>query len=822
VAFFPDADASQFSGPVANQAGFSLGINAFGNSNTSITSATNTTSPSRRNAPVWTFGDTLSWTRGAHSMNFGGSFTQVNFWTFDKTLVPSITFGINTNDPASVMFNATNAPINFPGATTANLTSIQNLYAVLTGRVTAINAASFLDEKTGKYSYLNELVQRGRQRELGVFAQDSWRARPNLTLTYGLRWELQLPFTPLNSSYSTSTLADIWGISGPGNLFKPGVTAGRPTQFIQLKQGDRAYNTDYRDFAPSVGFAWSLSAKEGWLKRIFGEGGQTVLRGGYSIAYNRMGQATFSGVFDGNAGASINANRSTTLGNLVTNVGNDRLPVLLRERERLGPPPLPSEPAYPLTDFPYVAITGSVSVFDPKIRVPYTQSWSLGLQREISKDMALELRYVHTVNLQQWVTYNLNEVNITGNGFLDEFKKAQANLQANIKAGRGNNFRYAGPGTGTFPLPIYLAYFSGAPKNANGVNVKPDPNLASSYSSSLFANGGFVSPLAANNPNPFGPASASTSGTATGLYADPGRRQNAIDAGLAPNFFVANPGLLGGANFTGNGGYSRYDGLQVELRRRLSRGLLIQSNYTFARSFTRSRISFRAAPVNSLGDTLEHAFKSNWVYELPIGRGKSLFGGAGGTLDRLIGGWEFHGTARIQSGNYLNFGNVRLVGMTEKELRKAARLRFDDAAGVAYYLPQDIIDNTRRAFSVSATSDTGYGDLGPPTGRYIAPANSANCIQALSGDCAPQALIVNGPMFARFDMSAVKRVKINERINFELRGEILNAFNHINFFGVTCASSSNTCGEVTSAYRDVNNTQDPGGRMVQIVARFNF
>ena len=108
-----------------------------------------------------------------------------------------------------------------------------------------------------------------------------------------------------------------------------------------------------------------------------------MLRGGYSIAYNRMGHGTFSGIFDGNAGASINANRSTTLGNLVTNVGNDRLPVLLRERERLGPPPLPSEPVYPLTDSPYVAITGSVSVFDPKIRVPYTQSWSLGLQREI-------------------------------------------------------------------------------------------------------------------------------------------------------------------------------------------------------------------------------------------------------------------------------------------------------------------------------------------------------------------------------------------------------------------------------------------------------
>src|SRR5262245_12702792 len=163
VAFFPDVEAAHFNGPLANQAGFSLGINAFGNSTTNITSATNTTSPSRRNAPVWTFSDTLSWTRGAHSMNFGGSFTQVNFWTWDKTLVPSISFGVNANDPAAGMFNTTN----FQGASGAQLTSAQNLYAVLTGRVTAINAASFLDEKTGKYAYLNELVQRGRQRELG-------------------------------------------------------------------------------------------------------------------------------------------------------------------------------------------------------------------------------------------------------------------------------------------------------------------------------------------------------------------------------------------------------------------------------------------------------------------------------------------------------------------------------------------------------------------------------------------------------------------------------------------------------------------------------
>ena len=73
----------------------------------------------------------------------------------------------------------------------------------------------------------------------------------------------------------------------------------------------------------------------------------------------------------------------------------------------------------------------------------------------------------------------------------------------------------------------------------------------------------------------------------------------------------------------------------------------------------------------------------------------------------------------------------------------------------------------------------------------------------------------------------IKRVKFTERTNFEFRAEFLNAFNNINFLGNTNIAPSNTAsnanfGQVTTAYRDVNNTQDPGGRLVQFVGRFNF
>ena len=192
----------------------------------------------------------------------------------------------------------------------------------------------------------------------------------------------------------------------------------------------------------------------------------------------------------------------------------------------------------------------------------------------------------------------------------------------------------------------------------------------------------------------------------------------------------------------------------------------------------------------------------------------------------MVGGWEFYGSGRVQSGQLFDFGNTRLVGMTMKDLREAFNLRFDDSKGIAYILPQDIIDNTIRAFNVSATSATGYSDRGAPTGRYLAPANGPNCIQAFSGQCAPQNLFVTGPKFVRFDLSLKKQIRISERYNFEMRAEFLNAFNNINFFNpsttATTTFSNANFMQVTEAYRDPSNTNDPGGRLVQIVARFNF
>lgn len=802
VVFSGMRSRADFSGAIANQGGFNLGINAADG----ITSATVSANSSRRNTPIQQFSDTLSWTRGAHNFNVGASFTNVTYFGSATTTVPTITFGVDVSDPASSLF----VTANFPGASSSDVSRAQGIYATLVGSVTQIGANAQLDENSHKYVYLGPSFTRARMREMGLFVQDSWRMNPSLTVNYGLRWEVQFPVTSLNDNLSTTTLEDVYGISGLGNVFKPGVLTGHETQYTQFKQGDRAYDTLYGNLAPSLGFAWSPNWSSGILQRILGTGRQSVIRGGYSLSFNRDGISPMLGTITANPGNAITANRNMTLGNLVTNVGNDKLPLLFREVDRLGPPTIADAPVYPFTG----AVTDSASVYDPNMKTPYVMSWNFGYQRELTRDMVVEFRYVANRGLAMRQTTNLNEANIIENGLLSEFQRAMANLKANMAAGKGNTFAYTGI-SGTSPLPISLAYFSGL----SGANAN-DPTK---YTSSLFTNSTFVNTLATNNPTPYTYAS--------NLHSDATRRSNASAAGLPPNFFLTNPGKRGGANIAGNGGHSYYDAGVVELRRRMSRGLLLQANYTYARGFGLDRSSLRAPQYKTPGSlVITHAFKTDWIYDLPFGRGQKVLGTAGGVLNSLIGGWAFHGMARIQSGAPFSISGIQIVGMTRQELQKNVTMRFDDPAGIAYYLPQDIIDNTILAYNVSATSSTGYSSRGVPQGRYLGPPNSANCIEVYSGQCAYPNIVLYGPQFTRFDLSFVKKTRITERANFEFRAEFLNAFNYVNFSvgNVNNSASSitgigsDTFGRVTGAYRDISTTNDPGGRLIQFVARINF
>ncbi len=348
------------------------------------------------------------------------------------------------------------------------------------------------------------------------------------------------------------------------------------------------------------------------------------------------------------------------------------------------------------------------------------------------------------------------------------------------------------------------------------MNARTNPTQASAYTGSNWTNTGITGEMVFIDPDPFA-AAADLDGTNS-------FRQNAIAAGFAPNFFVVNP-AVNANSVTDSGAFSDYHALQIDYRRRLSRGLSASLNYQYAREGGSAFDGFLHGRTMVPGGNVRHAIKTQWDWTLPVGRGQRYGTDMGAWLDGLVGGWSFKGVGRVQA-RTLDFGNVRLVGMTPDELQSVYSfdIRVDPDTGLedVFMLPEDIILNTRRAFSVSSTSLSGYGSLGEPEGRYIAPANFDGCIQIVAGDCAPRTLLVRTPWFVRFDVGVSKRFALKGASSVEVAFEVLNLLDNINFNPVANPGTSANIFRVTSAYTDASNTYDPGGRLGQLMFRINW
>jgi hypothetical protein len=778
---------------------------------------------SSREASTKVVENTTTWLKGNHNLQFGAVMVQADVWLANQTLVPTANFGIIAGEPAESIFNATT----LPGSSVADQTQARNLYAMLTGRISSLTGDARINAAGDAYNLLGKSRAEGRMREFNIFMSDSWRVRPSLTVSAGLRYVLQNPFYPTNDSYTTLTVASLYGRSGVGNIGMPGTLTGTRPEFVRFPAGQYAYNADKNNLAPSIGLAWQVPPSTGFMKWLRGsEEGDVVVRGGWAMAFQRPGLSDFTGPFGDNQGIAVSLQRDQN--------NTTALPILLRNA-----PTLPGSPAVTLPAAP-ASITTRGNAYDPDIQLPYIQSWSAGWQRKVSRDSAIEVRYVGSKLEGPWDSINLNEPNITSNGFLNEFRLAQANLQANIAAGRGATFAYTGAGTS--PLPIFLAHFN-AQNAANAGN-------AAAYTGANWTSAAFLGFLAERNPNPWGFATAG----ASGLIGNATLRNNAVTAGLPVNFFVANPDLLGAGTTAGaaqlitNSGGTRAHSMQFEYRKRFSNSFSVNSSYTFSLAELQRRYGFTKPLewIDQAGQVgnVRHALKANWSLEVPIGRDRKFGADLPGVLDAIVGGWSVDGVGRIQTGETLDFGNVRMVGMTQKELQKEIKVQ-QGPGGQIFILPADILDNTVKAFDVSATSANGYGSRGAPTGRYFAPANGPDCIESAPGygDCGLRSIIVNGPRLVRFDIGISKKFDLPGRFVFEFRGEMLNALNDPYFnpastggtpLGFTTTNTSpngvgggtplsNTAGATNvDNYRLTDLLGDNTARLVQLVWRLRW
>jgi hypothetical protein len=562
-----------------------------------------------------------------------------------------------------------------------------------------------------------------------------------------------------------NAVAGLYGITGQNNLFNPGVTNGSaPTllDFIGGPNQPKFYNNDWNNFAPSFGLAYSPSFQRGLLRWLTGGEGRSSIRGGYSISYTRDGLTVIDaarGFGTINPGLTTVASNATPRG-VLTGAGvaiavpQFKTPISDLENYRINP-------------------NNGLAAFDPNLRTPYVQQWSFGFEREIARNIAIEARYVGNHAIKLFRAFNINEVNIFENGFLEEFQHAQKNLTIN----RGASFA---PGaTGTVPLPILSTLFTG---------------LAAT---SGFTNAAFINNLTLGN---VGTMASTLAGSPVYL---------ANRARLAPNFFRANPNA-GFANLLSNGSFSIYHALQMELRRRFIRGWSLQANYTFSKVITDSE-GFNASDQENFytlrnirldrhraAYSIPHTFVANFIYELPFGPGRKFWNGGNVVLRKALDGWQVQGIVNVHSGpagnghiiasrttfnNFLNSNSAISLSMTPQQFRDNVGV-FKTPQGVFYVNP-NLLNITTNPNGTIATATLKEGLFGaPPPGQLgTFPRNW-----------------LNAPLFSQVDFSVIKRTRLTEQVHLEFRAEFFNAFNAVNFGGTSFSIDATRFGQITGSF----------------------
>jgi hypothetical protein len=290
------------------------------------------------------------------------------------------------------------------------------------------------------------------------------------------------------------------------------------------------------------------------------------------------------------------------------------------------------------------------------------------------------------------------------------------------------------------------------------------------------------------------------------------------------NFFQANPFAAGGAvNLLSNGAFSNYNGLQIELRRRMSKGLSLSAHYDWSKSLTdlyadgagRSYTTLRNGGLDKGPSPwdIRHSFVTNWYYELPFGPGRR-WNTALPVVNKIIEGWDLLGIVRIQSGRVFKLTSGRgtvnqfdsgviLKGISTSQLQDLLKVRRKSNSTDIFLVPDSLIGPDGRSNRAIIDVPTEPGKFGSFIYLY-------------------------GPNFVKPDISLIKKTRVTERINVEFWTEFFNAFNYQNFMvgapggaAITASIDSTTFGRTTDFFNDLGN-QDPGPRMIQFRLRVNF
>jgi hypothetical protein len=325
----------------------------------------------------------VTYSIGKHIFKFGGQVRIVSM----GTSADSVTSGQGIYQDTTLARANGNTPPGSIGPSTgiasSDRTTFENLYNDLLGRIDNVNQVYYSDLQ--KYQAAGtSRVRDFLTREHGYFFQDDWKVLPNLTVNLGLRWEFF--GNPSEVGGFQGTLDQVSKINATSQIANLAAVKGR------------YYNSDWNNFAPRFGFAWSPDAK-------------TSVRGGYGIFYDRLSGVNFSSADGATPGfyQLVRVNPNVTG---ATDVRlSDGIPATL------APASLSLQPGN--------SRASTIYLFEPNLRSQYAHNINLSIQRELLRNTVIDVGYVGVfgVKLFNWV--DVNQARVTGD-FLQAFQQLQA------------------------------------------------------------------------------------------------------------------------------------------------------------------------------------------------------------------------------------------------------------------------------------------------------------------------------------------------------------------------------------------------------------
>jgi len=688
--------------------------------------------PQVGNSFMWT--DNLTWVKGNHTLKFGA---DVRRSRFDQTLYYNVSGQFTFDSSTS---NAVQFDDNYPG--------------YLLGLVD---------------NYVQGSAQRENVRSTGVyfFAQDSWKVKPSLTVNYGLRWELDTPladalhhvqtFRPGQNTtqYPCYLTSDEQSAFGASDCASAGVL---PTGLVV--PGDKGISagltqTYYKAFAPRIGVAWSPD-----------KAGKTSIRAGWGLFYNPMEQLVLE-----QFGAEPPFGGSTFLPSTFMNTP------FVAQGGFVNPNPfngiLSPKPGTQ-TDWASFRPMLLYGDFQPHMRTQYTAQYNLTVQKELARDIVLQLGYVGSQGHRLLASHDINPGNPQTCSDLNNISTYWANQNNNALA----NAYSCGPffADNQFILPansipagytLHMPYGS-VPQYGAG---NPALNLVG------------IRPYSSPNCNPTGAPFT----TGTGCPVD--------GISVFSNIFAEDTIAA-----------SAYNSFQASVEKRFSHGLQFQGAYTLSKSLdwassfeeTVNPFNYKASRALSLFNSKQR-FVINYVWALPV---RKYNGFAGKVLDD----WQISGIIQLQSGfpiriqtqdDYEYISSLFFLGAGAPQLVGNLQLQNPKI------LQQNVTCNSGPQGSGSTYQTSGHFYLG--CGNFYDPNPGTFSTTPRSICC--------GPGENQWDITFSKKIALSEARYFQFRADIFNLFNKTQFVNPDGNFSNTTFGQVLQA-------RDP--RLVQFALKFYF